>query len=94
MKELAISTTTYEVLGDFRVDIVHNRADEDSNWEAYLYHKNYGVKDLMFGVSDKDESFTGFLELVLGNLGKYVSYYYEDHMVEDEMLSVGKENEQ
>ncbi len=94
MKELAISTTTYEVLGDFRVDIVHNRADENSSWEAYLYYKSYGVKDLMFGVSDKDETFAEFLELVIGNLGDYIGYYYEEHMVEGEVLSVGKEKEQ
>lgn len=93
IKELAISTTTYEAVGGFRVDIVHDRTSKDGRWEAYIYHEGYGVKDLMFGVGDETETFNEFLELVIGNLGNYIKYYYDDHMVEDAMLQIEGEQE-
>lgn len=84
MKKVKIITlATYETNMGFRVDIVHNMEDTYTCYEAYLYYKSYGVKDLMFGLSDEDTTLEEFCDIVMGNLAEYIRGYIEDHMEDD-----------
>ena len=61
--------------GDFLIDIV----ETDKAWEAWLYRKDYGVKDLMFGMSKKDYSEDRFLDFVMVNLEWHEEFYDKEH---------------
>ena len=75
MKKVKIITlATYETNMGFRVDIVHNMEDKFTSYEAYLYYKSYGVKDLMFGLSDEDTTLEEFCDIVMGNLAEYIRH--------------------
>ena len=84
MKKIT-NTPILETLGkgDFRVDIV---LDTDGMvYSAWLYHKEYGVKELMFGIP-MFQSGGGFQtleemeELVEHNLKQYIHSYEETYM--------------
>lgn len=75
MKKTNISTTTYQD-GDFCIDIV---AFPENYYEAWIYKKDIGVKDLMFGMHE--ESYDLFLDIVDVNLEEYEESYEEDHAV-------------
>ena len=84
MKKIT-NTPTLETLGkgDFRVDITLNT--ETSTYYAWLYHKDCGIKESMFGwpMIQSDGSFQPLSvmeELVEGNIQQYIKFYKEDHM--------------
>ena len=80
------STITFEVGDGFMVDIVDNK--EEGLFEAWLYHKNYGVKSSMFGepkkqkVKDDEMTLEQFIESVEANLltEDYIGDYAEEYM--------------
>ena len=81
-RKLERKTTSYRVsdYSDYIVDIVE-LSDE---WEAWLYHKDYGVKMLMFGFAKKDQNNYPipqemFLELVDANVNDYIDDYEEEY---------------
>ena len=74
LKETKSKTKTYEYRDGFLVDIV----DEGSTVSVYLYHKDYGVKDLIFGIRKEDvESEEKLKELITDNLN--TDSYIEDY---------------
>lgn len=87
-KNTTIKTTTYETPFDgFLVDIVE-QTDTFANGEtepmyyAWLYHKDYGVKDLMFGsMAKQHQNKRDFIDMVEANLcnQNYIEGYMEDH---------------
>ena len=50
--------------------------------EAWMFHKDYGVKVLMFG-HDLDITHKHFLELVESSIEEDRQHYYEEYMKED-----------
>lgn len=65
----------------FMVDIV----ETPTEYEAWLYHKDYGIKELMFGTNKtqhKDRA--DFCEMVENNLVNqgYIGGYINEHMIE------------
>ena len=52
--------------------------DEDV-YEAWLSHKDYGVKSLMFGLLKKDVSYEEMLGIVEENLDEYIGLYIFDY---------------
>ena len=79
LKETKDKTKTYEYRDGFLVDIV----DSGDEVSAYLYHKNYGVKDLMFGLMKKDvESEEELKEMITNNLTNqsFIENYTEEYM--------------
>ena len=84
MKKIT-NTPILETLGkgDFRVDIVLDT--DEMTYSAWLYHKDYGVKELMFGIP-MYQSGGGFqtLEemegLVEHNLKQYIHSYEEAYI--------------
>ena len=89
MKELkGIKTRTYEYDDEYRVDIIETEDPDNKGykyWEAFLYHKNYGTKTLMFGTPELqphciygNETYDGFLESVWVNAPWYINTYEEE----------------
>lgn len=54
---------------------------EKETIELYLYHKNYGIKDLMFGLRSKDiESEAQLRNIIASNLENSIEAYRMDFM--------------
>lgn len=98
MKDIKLTSITngimnykvFDIDNGFRVETYYDRSD--SCYHAYISHKDYGIKDYMFGTpilsgedpTEDDESL--FLALVERNLSEYIESYYEDRMdCSDEM---------
>ena len=86
MKEITNIKTRTFTSGKYRVDI----AEKKDLFEAWLYHKDCGIKQLMFGSPKKNSihgesvtiTFDMFLEMVENNLPEYKETYYDDYMVD------------
>ena len=88
MKKLESVTLDRYECGDYIME-VEEKHDEESGlmWDFWLYRKNYGVKDYMFGlitnqpcenppkVYTKEE----FVELALANIDEYISGYAAEY---------------
>lgn len=75
MKKTNQKITRFED-GDFYIDIV----ESESDFEAWITEKEYGLSALMFGVPRKqadadDVSFTSFCELIESNLDDHKANY-------------------
>lgn len=93
---------TFEVNNDeipkgFMVDIIEGYDDE--NWpnfgiiyNCWLYHKDYGVKEFVFGFPEengnKKHPIEDVIEILEINLltDNYIDNYYENHMDHDEEI--------
>lgn len=85
MKEIKNTlTTTYDAGQDFRVDITAS----DNMIEAFIYHKDYGTKELMFGICTTGNAFKQeakkelekFFAMVEANVQNYKDYYQAEYM--------------
>ena len=72
-----INVETYNVFGDYYVDIV----TKDDEYRSWIYSNRYGIKTLMFGGTKKQVSYEKFLEIVEANLIEYLNDYVRE--VED-----------
>lgn len=81
-REKSISTVTYsyDPGREWLIDIVTD--DEEKTYTAFLYHRNYGIKEMMFGVYMKDTSLEDFIDDVRLNADDYIAQYVEDYMTE------------
>ena len=74
-------TYTIENGRGFLLDVV---STEDA-FEAWLYHEQYGIKDMMFGLlKSKTPSLQEALDVIEPNLHEYISDYASVHMTKDE----------
>ena len=76
LKETKYTTKTYEYNDDFMVDITKT----DTTYEVYLYDKNYGVKQLVFGCDKDSTSYENLIRVVITELeyGKHIELYQEN----------------
>lgn len=76
-----IITTTFYVESDiyagFMIDIVNN---DGKTYDAYIYHKNCGIKDFMYGLMRSDISYDDFIENVARNVADYIPGYINDYI--------------
>lgn len=74
MKE--VKCTVYDIGEGFFVDrIISNPLHESMTTEFWIYHEDYGIKSLMFGLPFKAE--------VKGlDFDEYIELYKEDYMVD------------
>ena len=80
MKKLNNKITTYEYEIKICVDIV----ETPDSFEAWIYDKNYGIKELMWGSSKNNtrfnepytQTFEEFKKLVSANIEDYIGDYY------------------
>ena len=75
--EYKITTFIPDQFTDFRVDVVETK----TTYEAWIYHKDHGHKDFMFGLENKT-NINEFTEVVEGNINQYVKDYIEEFMEE------------
>ena len=80
LNNTTITTTTLEidspVYKDFLVDIVRY----SDKFEAYLYHKDFGIKSLAFGADTADTKEPAFLRLVRGTIEQDIADYITEYM--------------
>lgn len=79
LKETKSKTKTYEYRDGFLVDLV----DNGKEIEAYLYHKDYSIKNLIFGLRKEDvNSEEELKEIITANLTNdtYIEKYTEQYM--------------
>lgn len=77
LAKTTISTTTYKYRDGFFVDAVKH----DDMWETYVWHKDYGVKDLMFGVDENQvESMDDLLDIIMANVEEYIFIYASQYI--------------
>ena len=69
---------TYWHGGDWFVDIVTT----PDNYEAYLYSKGCCIKELMFGMPIKQQSYEEFIEIVEGNVNDHTEIYIKEYLSE------------
>ena len=80
MKKIINHTvTTFIYKNVWRIDIVNNK----STYEAWLYHKDYGIKTLMFGVEAAyHDSLADFIQTVEASADDYTAIYKEEYVDE------------
>lgn len=75
-----ITTTTLEiespVYKDFLVDIVKY----SDKFEAYIYHKYYGIKSLAVGVDADNTTEKAFLSMVRATIANDIADYITEYM--------------
>ena len=80
MKKVNNKITTYEYKIKICVDIV----ETPDSFEAWIYDKNYGIKELMWGEPKNNmrfnepytQTFEGFKKLVSASVKDYLESYY------------------
>ncbi len=75
MKEIKQESKVYEHDDDWRIEIVI----DDEDYEAWLWHKDYGIKSLMFGCPKEQQDYDYFLELVEFSIPDYIEGYLEEY---------------
>lgn len=61
----------------FKVDIV---VTEEDFVEFWLYHKDYAVKEFLFGVLKESDSVEDYVDLMLSNIEENIKEYSAVHM--------------
>lgn len=61
----------------FSVDIVVN---DKNDIEFWLYHKDYAVKEFLFGVKKESDSVGYYVDLVLSNIEENIKLYSKEYM--------------
>lgn len=77
-RAVVTSLATYKLGEGFLLDIVCNAEyDPCPNYQAWFWHKDYGVKELLFG---SGQPFDVFLDCALLYAEDFKSYYAEKYM--------------
>ena len=71
---------TYRYNDEYFIDVVTENLETRFRYEAWLYHKDYGVKDLMFGIEDPNDGHDGFVDLAEHSAEEYIKTYEYYHM--------------
>ena len=66
----------------FKVDIVVNEEDYVEFW---LYHKDYAVKEFLFGILKESDSVEDYVDLMLSNIDENIKEYSAIHMDYEKM---------
>ena len=74
MKKFQKTITAYEFPNGFIVEI----SKKEVYTEFWIYHKRYGIKDMMFGIPN--EFVAAHEEIMLANVQQHMDYYEEEYM--------------
>ena len=78
LKRAVMQTNSFKLDNGFMLDIVCNgEMNGLPHYEAWLYHKDEGVKMFMFGVGDTYEN---VLETAVRNVKRFEIFYKQDYM--------------
>lgn len=75
IKEEKVKISRYKLDNGFFVEVSES-IKEDGFFDFYLFHEDYGIKDLMFGAECKKDDFE---TLILNNLEENIEYYKEEY---------------
>jgi len=81
-----VKTTTYDAGFGFRVDIVEtvDYANGTELYEVWIHRPDYGVKDLMYGLSKKNvPTIKGVLKIIEANLLEHMRSYDDEYCDDD-----------
>ncbi len=78
---------TYDVGEGFYVDITRSEAHQINahnkrkrrELNAWIYHSDYGIKDYMFGMDEKNTSVTDFVDIVAHTIDEHKAYYMDEY---------------
>lgn len=85
MKEtLGVQTQTFTVGDGFLVDIIVDALNE--MYEAWIYHRDYGIKELMFGCEWKQNCYKEFFDTVDLAVDDYKHYYTKSRKSEENVV--------
>ena len=77
MKEILNNQVIPHDIGDgWRIDIVVL----NDSFQSWIYHKDYGVKTLMFGVDKRNTTYKDFCKMVETNFPEYQTDYVKEYM--------------
>lgn len=76
MKRANIYIETYDCGNGFLMDFVHT----DGTYEGWIYHRDYGVKDLIFGLPMTQSTRSEALDLLQYNLENGIESYRKQYM--------------
>ncbi|MBR5276786.1 MAG: hypothetical protein IKU35_06600 [Bacteroidaceae bacterium] len=82
MERLMFNTFAYKVSEYWRCDISESSCRDIDTYDAWLYHKDCGIKMFMFGVDVRDCGIEQFKQMVSNLWVDYVSEYTERFMEE------------
>lgn len=80
-------TNAFQIMGIFSVgegfivEVLNNTLED--TYEAWIYHKDYGTKNLMFGMPVAQQRYKDFLECVECDIEEQKRIYSEDYIYED-----------
>lgn len=70
----------YSAGDGFLIDVFENKTED--TYEAWIYHKDYGMKNLMFGMPTTQQRYKEFLECVECDIDEQKRIYSEDYIYE------------
>ena len=78
MENTNIITRTYSLslFEGFLVEI----EETESEYAAYLYHEEYGIKMLMYGMPKEQQGKSEFMEIVEYSVDDYIEVYVDEYM--------------
>lgn len=77
LKRAVMQTNTFKLDNEFMLDIVCDAEREGATYEAWFWHKDYGVKELLYGANQEYDDFIG---TALHYAEDFKDYYAEKYM--------------
>lgn len=74
LKPAKIKTMSFYV--DQKDGFILEVVETKTMYEAWIYHADYGVKKLMFGLMKEDTTFNDFIETATANITDYIERYF------------------
>lgn len=80
-KKANIDIESWEVWDGFILDLVTKGTE---TYEAWIYHTDYGIKTLMWGVPQDSTTYGEFKDMVASSVAENIEGYKEEYMDGDE----------
>lgn len=74
---------SYQYNDEYFIDIVTINTGSAFEYESWIWHKDYGVKDLMFGLFNPNGGKKGFVNLAENSAEEYIKTYQYHHVDAD-----------
>lgn len=70
-----IKTKSYPLNQGFWIDIVTSCKE----YNAWLYHKSYGIKEHIYGMQKQDITYDDFLDLIENTIDEDIKFFVADY---------------
>ena len=82
-RKAEITIESWEAWDGFILDLVTKGTE---TYEAWIYHRDYGVKTLMWGVPQDSTSYDEFKDMVASSVEDNIEGYKEEYMDDEEKI--------